>query len=95
MLFNLSIALDNSECHTCFWMVSNNLNVMLWHQGLRPGSVQLVRAWEHAYYCHSLLEPCCFPLFPIGSQNLEEVLGTLVQGAVGFPDPAVRDCVDV
>ena len=79
----------------CFGWFITNLMSCLWHQGLRPGSVQLVRDWEHGYYCHSLPEPCCLPLFPIGSQNLEEVLGTLVQGAVGFPDPAVRDYVDV
>ena len=34
--------------------------------------------------CHAMMA-CVY----IGSQNLEEVLGTLVQGAVGFPDPAV------
>lgn len=28
-------------------------------------------------------------MIPLGSTNLEEVLGSLVQGAVSFPDPTV------
>ena len=31
----------------------------------------------------------CFMLY-VGANDLEEVLGTLVQGAIAFPDPMVR-----